>query len=152
MDPNAGYELIFPRGGLLATRYCAGKTSVGAAWMNASEAVVENNVVDGLIVNNLGLTEINEVGRAVAVTVTAPMDKDGANNYEVFFCPDYYEQLTVRLKENAFVCTNWWLESSNYRLDYVDGSGTALVETAYAWDLAVVDELAVNLKGVASKM
>jgi len=50
------------------------------------------------------------------------------------------------------VCTNWWIESSTNRLDYVDGSGTALVETAYAWDLAVVDELAVNVKGIASKI
>lgn len=153
MDPSAGYESNFPRGGLLATRYCAGKTSVGAAWMDASEAVVENNVVDGLIVNNLGFnSEINEVGRAVAVTVTSPMDDHGANAYEVFFCPDYYEQLTVHLKKDAFVCTNWWIESSTYRLDYVDGSGTALVETAYAWDLAVVDQLAVNLRGIASKI
>jgi len=147
MDPKAGYESeTYSRGGVFATRYCAGKTSVGKAWQEATEAVFENNVVDGLVVHSLG--GINEVGRIAAITVT------GSNNdeSEVFFCPSYYEPLTMHLKTNAFVFKHWTVGADTYRFDYIDGSGTAKIDTLFAGDLAVVDDWAVDLRGVAQRI
>jgi len=147
MDPHAGYESeMYSRGGVFATRYCAGKTSVGKAWEDATEAPFENNVVDGMVVRSLGSEhQINQIGRAIGITVTGANDGDS----QIYFCPDYYEALTVHFKPNAFVFKNWLVEADTYYFDYVDGSGTAKIDTYFAGDLAVVDDWAVDLQGVA---
>lgn len=88
------------------------------------------------------------MGRAVAITITGANSDDS----EVYFCPGYYEPLTVHLKTDAFVFKNWTIGADTYRFDYVDGSGTAKIDTYFAGGLAVVDESAVDLRGITQKI
>lgn len=155
MDPKAGYESEnFSRGGVFSTRYCAGKTSVGKPWLDATEAPFENNIVDGLVVRGLGSTmigahQINQVGRLIGLTVTGA----NSNDAQVYFCPAYYEPITMHLKTNAFVFKNWVVEVDTYRFDYIDGSGTAKIDTYFApAGQVVVDDFAVDLRGVAQRI
>jgi hypothetical protein len=96
IDPGAGYD---NRGGLIASRYCAGKSTL--MWTNMpSTANFSNNVIDGVVVETLGST--NAAGRAIAIVVDAPQD-----NAPVYFCAPEYDPLTLEFPEGAFVLRNW---------------------------------------------
>jgi len=99
-----------------------------------------------LVVHSLG--GVNEVGRAVAITVTGAND----DNSEVYFCPSYYEQLPVHLKANAFVFKDWTIGTDAYKFNHIDGSGSVKLDVFDAGNLAVVDDWAVDVQGIAQKI
>jgi hypothetical protein len=143
LDATAGYETPQGRGGLFASRYCAGKTNL--AW-NSSYGDFIGNIVDGLVVEPLG--DRNQVGRAVGIVVDAPQDDN-----QVYFCQGIHEELPLVFHTNAFVFKNWNVEVPVD--NSVDGSGAVLVDTRFAVsetsgnNLAVFDEeRAIDVTGL----
>jgi len=133
LDPSAGYETPQGRGGLFASRYCAGKTNL--AWSSSyNEGNFSGNIVDGLVVEPLG--DLNQVGRAVSIVVDAPQDDN-----QVYFCQKIHEELPLVFHTDAFVFKNWNVEVPVD--NSVDGSGAVLVDTRFAMSATSGKSLAV---------
>lgn len=134
VDPYAGYD---GRGGIIATRYCAGKSTL--AWTNlGSTGNFSNNIIDGVVVEALGTT--NQAGRAVSIIVDAPQDAS-----PVYFCPSSLEQISLEFSANAFVLKNWVVGP------FLDGSlqGPAvLVSGTTSQNLGQYSATAIDVRGL----
>jgi hypothetical protein len=135
IDPYAGYD---GRGGIIATRYCAGKSTL--AWTNlGSTGTFSNNVIDGVVVEALGTT--NEAGRAVSIIVDAPQDTS-----PVYFCPSSLKQITLEFTANAFVLKNW--EVGPMLDGSLQGCGV-LVSSSTSQGLDRYSSTAIDVRGLA---